>query len=176
MVRPVSRLELLALLDDAHRTKPGLPGIGLMRDRALDVLGRAVVDRGLVDVEELDAIVAAARETGEHRARYHLGDPYLEKRARCIDVLTRLRTELEDQSGRSREQAGMSLPGRAAALGMRIRAVRREAGLTQVQLAQKLEVNQTTVARWEAGGLAPNHRHRWRLADLLGGRPADYEE
>lgn len=33
-----------------------------------------------------------------------------------------------------------------------------------------------TVSRWERGLRAPSRRHRHRLAEVLGGTPADYEE
>ena len=148
-----------------------------MRDRVLEVIRRALADRSSVEVGELDAILTAARETGEYRARHQLGDPYAEQRARCIDVWTRLRAELVNLPDQPRRPAPeMTTYSRDTELGIRIRAVRRSIGLTQAQLADKLQVNQATVARWEAGALSPSHRHRRGLADLLGGRPADYEE
>jgi transcriptional regulator with XRE-family HTH domain len=39
----------------------------------------------------------------------------------------------------------------SAAIGRRIRARRRELDITQGQLASRLEVHQTTVAKWETG-------------------------
>ena len=172
----VSEEELLTLWHDAQATPNGVPGVDLMRDRVLDVITRALADRGSMEVSEVDAILSAARETGEYRARHGLGDPYAEQRARCIDVWTRLRAELEDRSSLLGPQSETEEASRGLVLGMRIRSARRRIGLTQAQLADKLEVNQTTVARWEAGALTPNHRHRWRLAGILGGRPAHYEE
>ena len=170
-MNPVSQQELLTLLDDAELVSGGVPGIELMLARVVDIIGRALTDPGSIEVQELDAILTAARETAEYRALLQLGDPYAEARARCVDIWTRLREELLDRPG----PVPNELPG-SWSPGDGIRAARRGAGLTQAQLADKLEVNQTTVARWEAGVLAPNHRHRSRLADLLGGRPADYEE
>lgn len=174
---PVTQRELSSLLDDAHLTSSDFPGIDLMRAHVIDVLSRALTDRGSVDVRDLDAILQAAHETREHRLRYQLGDPYAESRARCIDICTRLRAELTDLSAQFREilsRAGQS--NQRWVVGTRIRAARRQAGLTQADLAEKLEVHQATVARWEAGVLVPTPRHRRRLADLLGGTPADYED
>jgi len=161
-------------LDDAGPTVYGLPGSDLMRERVQDVITRALTDRSRVEVHEVDTILNAEHEIGEYLVRNQLGDPFAEQRARCIDVLTRLRVELISIPGLE-EQGPADHAGQSSALGLRIRAARRNAGLTQVQLADKLEVHQGTIARWERGVLAPNYRHRWRLADLLGGRPADYE-
>ncbi|MCL2393393.1 MAG: helix-turn-helix domain-containing protein [Acidimicrobiaceae bacterium] len=147
-----------------------------MRDRTIDVLTRALFDHRSVEVNEIDAILVAVCETGQHRARYQLGDPYVEERARFLDILGRLRAELADRR-RVPDQLPTTPPAKPRSpLGVRIRVARREAGLTQLLLAEKLEVTQTTIGRWEAGVMAPNDRHRMRLADLLGGRPTDYEE
>lgn len=172
----VSRRELLTLLEDAHATTSGVPGVHLMREHVIDVVLRALTNRRTVEVHEIDAILAAASETREYRFRLELGDPYSEQRARCIDVCTRLRAELVDLAPLRSQLCDASHATQSLALGGKIRAARRQAGFTQTQLADKLEVNQTTVGRWERGVLVPNHRHRWRLADLLGGGPAHYEE
>lgn len=46
-------------------------------------------------------------------------------------------------------------PARRANTGVLIRAARSEAGLTQRQLAERLQTTQSAVARWEAGGDVP---------------------
>lgn len=175
-IGPVSQQELSLLMADARTTATGLLGFDLMRERVQNLIARALTDHSNVDANEVDAILSAVRETGEYRARHRLGDPFAQQRARCIDVLTRLREQISiprsQEEGRSHHAVQRAA---SAALGMRIRAARRNAGLTQAQLADKLEVHQGTIARWERGALAPNYRHRWWLADLLGGRPADYE-
>jgi transcriptional regulator with XRE-family HTH domain len=63
--------------------------------------------------------------------------------------------------------------GRLAS-GATIRKRRLEAGLTQVQLAERLGVTSTTVSRWETRGPSPGRRRWQQLAEELGGHPADY--
>ena len=47
-----------------------------------------------------------------------------------------------------------------------IRAFRREVRMTQDELARRLEVPQSTVARWESGRCAPNAYHIGEMCDL----------
>ena len=93
---PVTRLELLTLLNDARWATGNFPKVILMRDRMVDVISRALIDRDSIGTDEVDAILAAAHEIGEYRIRYQFGDPYVVQRTRCIDILTRLRSELTD--------------------------------------------------------------------------------
>ena len=51
---------------------------------------------------------------------------------------------------------------------MNIKARRLEAGLTQAQLAKKLNVDQTAVSRWESGETKPLKKHHKKLAKVLG--------
>ncbi len=46
-------------------------------------------------------------------------------------------------------------PLRSVRTGPVIRAARREAGLTQAQLAERVGTTQSAIARWEAGGDTP---------------------
>ena len=55
----------------------------------------------------------------------------------------------------------------------RIREFRGIIGLTQTQLAEKLQVPQCTVARWETGKTAPNASHIGEMCDF--GRIASIE-
>lgn len=50
----------------------------------------------------------------------------------------------------------------------RIRALREELGLTQVQLAQKIDSDKGSVSHWERGDYSPGGRCLPRLADALG--------
>lgn len=54
------------------------------------------------------------------------------------------------------------------ALGQRIAALRKERGLTQVQLAEQLGVSQQTVTAYESGNRRVPISHLPRLAALLG--------
>jgi transcriptional regulator with XRE-family HTH domain len=56
--------------------------------------------------------------------------------------------------------------------GRRIRQERQVAGLTQEQLAARVDVRQSTVSKWELGDLAPGDEEKMRLAEALG-RPLD---
>lgn len=51
---------------------------------------------------------------------------------------------------------------------MNIKARRLEAGLTQAQLAKKLNVDQTAVSRWESGETKPLKKYHKKLAKVLG--------
>lgn len=65
---------------------------------------------------------------------------------------------------------------------MNIRPLRQAAGLSQAAVAEKLNVAQQTVAKWESGTILPNAEKLPALADLLGctidalyGRGGDHE-
>ena len=55
-----------------------------------------------------------------------------------------------------------------AALGVRIRELRKDRGLSQVELADKLGVEQSTVSRWERNLVDPELKHIKPLASALG--------
>ena len=54
-----------------------------------------------------------------------------------------------------------------------LRAFRKKVGLTQAELAAKLQVPQCTIARWESGKVAPNAHHIGEMCDF--GRVAGVE-
>lgn len=60
----------------------------------------------------------------------------------------------------------------AARRGDRIRARRTHLGLTQVQLAEAVGVEQTTVSKWEVGSSRPRHDDISRIAKALKIKPA----
>ena len=53
-------------------------------------------------------------------------------------------------------------------LASRIRDLRKNAGLTQEQLAQKIGVKKQNISRYESGRVEPNIRTAKKLADALG--------
>lgn len=53
-------------------------------------------------------------------------------------------------------------------LGARVRAERERLGLTQTELAERMETTQPTIARLEAGGVTPSLDTLHRAADALG--------
>lgn len=59
------------------------------------------------------------------------------------------------------------LPEMAIQLSTKIRLLRKKLGLTQPEFADKLEVSQGTVSRWETGA-APSHQSLVRMAELDG--------
>ncbi|MBQ7594754.1 MAG: helix-turn-helix domain-containing protein [Synergistaceae bacterium] len=59
------------------------------------------------------------------------------------------------------------------ALASNIRIQRKRAGLTQIELAEKLGVSIATLRRWEAGETAPTGTRIIELANLLGISPDD---
>ena len=53
-------------------------------------------------------------------------------------------------------------------LGARVRAERERLGLTQTELAERMETSQPTIARLEAGGVTPSLATLNRAANALG--------
>lgn len=51
---------------------------------------------------------------------------------------------------------------------MNVRSLRLKAGLTQVQLAKLMEIDQSAVSLWETGKHAPRAKDYKRLAKALG--------
>lgn len=51
---------------------------------------------------------------------------------------------------------------------MNIKALRLKAGLTQAQLAKKMNVDQAAVSRWESGETKPLRKCHNKLAKVLG--------
>ena len=52
-------------------------------------------------------------------------------------------------------------------IGNKISAARRELGITQVELADKMSVTRQTVSRWESGTALPDIEKVSQLASLL---------
>ncbi len=53
-------------------------------------------------------------------------------------------------------------------MGSKIAKKRKDAGMTQIELAEKLSVTRQTVSRWEAGSVMPDIDKISDIADLLG--------
>ena len=51
---------------------------------------------------------------------------------------------------------------------MRIKEIRKKAGLTQIKLAQKMNVGRSTVGMWETGNSLPTADKLPELAKVLG--------
>jgi DNA-binding XRE family transcriptional regulator len=107
------------------------------------------------------------------RDRFEVG------RWQVVDVFARAMLDVEPEQWEVELFAAASPAGAvidaSRRLADRIRRRRLRAGLRQEQLAAALGVSNTTVSRWETRSLAPELRHRKRLAELLGGTPHDYE-
>ena len=58
---------------------------------------------------------------------------------------------------------------------MNLREMRVAAGMTQVVLAKKMNVDQSTISLWENGGAKPLSKHRKKLAKLLNCGMVDLE-
>lgn len=52
-------------------------------------------------------------------------------------------------------------------LGQRLRALRKEKGLKQSELAQALNVTQRKISYWETGQLEPDLQTLWELSDYF---------
>ena len=57
-------------------------------------------------------------------------------------------------------------------LATRLKTSRKKHGLSQTELARKVEVSQPTIANWERGGHIPRPDALQRIADALGTDPA----
>ena len=51
---------------------------------------------------------------------------------------------------------------------LKVREIRKSLGISQSELAQKVNVNQTAVSQWERGIVTPSLDNAKRLADVLG--------
>ena len=55
----------------------------------------------------------------------------------------------------------------AHSIGKTIAELRKEKGWTQVELAEKLQVSDKAVSKWERGLIEPTLTFLWRLADVF---------
>ena len=53
-------------------------------------------------------------------------------------------------------------------IGSRIQALRKERGMSQEELANKLSVSRQTVSQWETGQTAPSIDNIYTLKDIFG--------
>ena len=53
-----------------------------------------------------------------------------------------------------------------------LKTYRTAQGMTQVALAERLDVSKGTVSRWESGARTPRRRELTKIADLTGIAPA----
>lgn len=51
---------------------------------------------------------------------------------------------------------------------MALKEMRERLGLTQTQIADRLEVDKSTVSKWESGDSTPLRKYRRKLCELLG--------
>lgn len=51
---------------------------------------------------------------------------------------------------------------------MSMKELRERRGLSQVQIAARLEVDKSTVSKWESGDSTPLRKYRRKLCELLG--------
>lgn len=49
-----------------------------------------------------------------------------------------------------------------------MKEMRERLGLTQAQIADRLEVDKSTVSKWESGDSTPLRKYRRKLCELLG--------
>lgn len=78
---------------------------------------------------------------------------------------TDLKNRRDDTEARRR---GYQESKDAFELGARVRAERERLGLTQTELAEKMDTTQPTIARLEAGGVTPSLDTLHRAANALG--------
>lgn len=59
-------------------------------------------------------------------------------------------------------------------LGRGIRRARMQAGLSQAELARRLDVTRASVANWETGVMAPRFKTAIAIAEALGCKTDDF--
>jgi transcriptional regulator with XRE-family HTH domain len=55
-----------------------------------------------------------------------------------------------------------------ATIGLRIKVLRKQRGMPQWQLANKMDMSQAIISRWERGGRNPGLRGARALSNVLG--------
>jgi len=78
-----------------------------------------------------------------------------------------LRREIEERDPVG-FRSGYERARRAYELGVRVRALREESGMSQEQLAERARMTQSAIARLEAGGVEPRLETLDRIGDALG--------
>lgn len=57
--------------------------------------------------------------------------------------------------------------------GIQLKRLRRQKGLSQIEVAKKLNVSSTTICLWESGERNPSQNHIKKLCKMYGVSPAD---
>ncbi len=71
-------------------------------------------------------------------------------------------------------QTGRPAKSQRSAFGARLHTLREAAGLSQAQVAEKLEIRQPSYAAWERRTVALSHERIEQLADILGVKAEDF--
>lgn len=158
----VKRVALVNAAAPAGLAPPGWRYICHIVDR---IARQAQRDRRLLVADDLVNAAVALRLAAEWRTEVLGVDHFATER----EWIAHLFERLADEVGEACPPMCPRPPGR------KIRSARAAAGLTQVELAEKLRVDEKTVRRWEQG-VNPHLRHRQALVRVLGGRPSDYME
>ena len=125
-------------------------------------------DKSNNDVANLEW--ATRKENARHAAEHGL---FRKNRGR--DRIGDQRRNTETAQRKSGEAPQEKLPNNNPSTGVhdKIRKFRKKAGLSQVELASALCVDQSAICQWETGKTAPTMFNLQRLADLLGVSPGD---
>ena len=62
----------------------------------------------------------------------------------------------------------LTMRNRKAGENLTLRQLRENAGLRQVDVAKKLDVDQSAVSHWESGDTRPSRKYQKKLAKLYG--------
>lgn len=66
------------------------------------------------------------------------------------------------------------IPGLAELIGERVKADRERAGMTQIDLADRVLLAASSVLAWEKGYHMPRITHLYEVAEILGSDPSAY--
>ncbi len=81
----------------------------------------------------------------------------------------------EDATNDARCSNCGQVPPKRETLGEGIRRFRERRGMTGVELAERLGINQSQVSRWETGGVIPRAGTLKRISDALGMTPEQFQ-
>jgi transcriptional regulator with XRE-family HTH domain len=173
-IRRALRLETSGLLpdgQDANVTVHNISLTGLLLETGVDLatgetLSLALPETGLVEAEVV------------WRSEQLYGCAFKTPLSAAALAAAQLQGLPVSEAGPAPQPASVAAPrtGTGEALGLRLNRLRREAGLTLADVANRLGVSKPTVWAWEKGKARPIPERMAAIAEALGASPDDLVE